>query len=107
MVKKSSDSSQYVTRRHKRPGVITPKLAAELKVLKKMTDDQIDFSDIPLKLDWDNAEIGKFYRPVKQLISLRVDADVLAWFKNHAEGKLYTSLMNKALRTYVIAHERS
>ncbi len=71
-----------------------------------MADDEIDFSDIPLKLDWSKAEIGKFYRPVKELVSLRVDADVLAWFKNQANGKLYTALMNKALRTYVLAHEK-
>lgn len=71
-----------------------------------MTDDDIDFSDIPLKLDWSKAEIGKFYRPVKELVSLRVDADVLTWFKNQANGKLYTALMNKALRMYVLAHEK-
>ncbi len=105
-VKKSSDLSRYVTRRQKRPGVITPKLAAELKVLKEMTDEEIDLSDIPLKLDWSKAEIGKFYRPVKELVSLRVDADVLAWFKNQANGKLYTALMNKALRSYVLAHQK-
>ena len=88
-----------------RPGVITPKLAAELKVLEKMTDEDIDFSDMPIKLDWGQAEIGKFYRPIKALVSLRVDADILAWFKKQANGKLYTNLMNKALRVYVLAHE--
>ena len=72
-----------------------------------MTDDDIDFSDIPLKLDWSKAEVGKFYRPVKKLVSLRVDADILAWFKNQAKGKLYTAMMNKALRMYVLAHEKS
>lgn len=71
-----------------------------------MTDADIDFSDMPLKLDWSKAEIGKFYRPVKELVSLRVDADVLAWFKKQANGKLYTNLMNKALRTYVLANEK-
>ena len=106
MVKKSSGLFQQEKLKRARLSAITPKLAAELKVLKKMTDEEIDLSDIPLKLDWSKAEVGKFYRPVKELVSLRVDADVLAWFKNQANGKLYTNLMNKALRMYVVAHQK-
>lgn len=89
-----------------KPGVITSRLAAELKVLEEMTDDEIDFSDIPLKLDWSKAEIGKFYRPVKELVSLRIDADILAWFKHLSKGKNYTSAMNKALRIFMLTHEK-
>jgi len=40
--------------------------------------------------------VGKFYRPVKQLVSLRVDADVLAWFRSR--GKRYQTYMNEVLR---------
>ena len=40
--------------------------------------------------------VGKFYRPVKQQISLRVDADVLAWFKK--DGRRYQTRINEALR---------
>jgi uncharacterized protein (DUF4415 family) len=40
--------------------------------------------------------IGDFYRPLKKPITLRVDADVLAWFKK--DGKRYQSRMNAALR---------
>jgi uncharacterized protein (DUF4415 family) len=40
--------------------------------------------------------VGRFYRPVKQLLSLRVDADVLAWFR--ARGKRYQTYMNQVLR---------
>jgi len=70
-----------------------------------MSDGDIDFSDIPLKLDWSKAKRGQFYRPIKKLISLRVDADVLAWFKERTKGKQYTSLMNKALRMYILDEE--
>ena len=31
------------------------------------------------------VEIGRFYRPIKQLVSLRVDTEVLAWFEG--EGR--------------------
>jgi uncharacterized protein (DUF4415 family) len=34
--------------------------------------------------DWSGAKRGLFYRPVKQQLTLRLDADVVAWFKTHA-----------------------
>jgi uncharacterized protein (DUF4415 family) len=63
----------------------------------KISDEQIDLSDIPEITDWSNAaRHGKFYRPVKQQTSIRLDADVLAWFK--AQGKGYQTRMNEILR---------
>ena len=60
-------------------------------------DDQLDLSDIPEITDWSNAiRHGQFYRPVKQQTSIRLDADVLAWFK--AQGKGYQTRMNEILR---------
>ena len=48
------------------------------------------------------ARRGVFYRPVKQQITLRLDADVVAWFKQHAsEGREYQSETNRALRRHV------
>ena len=48
-----------------------------------------------------------FYRPVKQQITLRVDADVVAWFKEHAgeNGRGYQTEINKALREHVVRVE--
>ncbi len=60
-------------------------------------DDQLDLSDIPEITDWSNAiRHGQFFRPVKQQMSVRLDADVLAWLK--AQGKGYQTRMNKILR---------
>ena len=60
-------------------------------------DDQLDLSDIPEIKDWSNAvRHNQFYRPVKQQTSIRLDADVLAWFK--AQGKGYQTRMNEILR---------
>ena len=60
-------------------------------------DDQLDLSDIPEITDWSNAvRHNQFYRPVKQQTSIRLDADVLAWFK--AQGKGYQTRMNEILR---------
>ena len=60
-------------------------------------DGQLDLSDIPEITDWSNAvRQNQFYRPVKQQTSIRLDADVLAWFK--AQGKGYQTRMNEILR---------
>jgi uncharacterized protein (DUF4415 family) len=61
-----------------------------------MADAKIDYSDAPEVEPPANVEVGRFYRPVKQLISIRVDADVLAWFR--AGGKKYQTYMNEVLR---------
>lgn len=81
---------------------ITPEIANELKSLAARPSNQIDFTDIPEILNWSHAVVGKFYRPIKQPVNLRVDADVLAWFKSL--GKKYQSKMNEALRSYMHAH---
>ena len=57
---------------------------------------KIDFSDAPEATNSAKTLVGRFYRPVKQLISLRVDADVLAWFRGR--GTKYQTYMNQVLR---------
>jgi uncharacterized protein (DUF4415 family) len=47
---------------------------------------------------------GRFYKPVKKPISIRLDADVLAWFQ--ARGGRYQRLINEALREYMEQHSR-
>jgi len=69
--------------------------------LAAMPDDQIDTSDIPEVLDWSGAVRGGLYRPRKEVITIRVDADVLAWFKERAQGRGYQTEINRALRQYI------
>ena len=74
----------------------------ELSFLEGRPDDQIDTDDIPEVLDWSNARRGLFYRPIKQQITLRLDADLVAWFKAHArDGRGYQTDINNALREHV------
>jgi uncharacterized protein (DUF4415 family) len=61
-----------------------------------MKDEDIDLSDIPEKLDWSNAVVGKFYRPRKKSLTIRIDSDVLAWVKS--QGKGYQTRINSYLR---------
>ena len=100
MAKKKSASS----RREKRVAAselfttpLTDKERRDLKRLARKRDDQIDYSDAPEKhLLPTEVQIGRFYRPIKQLVSIRVDADVLAWFRSR--GKRYQTYMNDVLR---------
>jgi len=48
--------------------------------------------------------MGKFYRPVKKAISIRMDADVLAWLKSQSEK--YQQLINYICRQYYLQHRK-
>jgi uncharacterized protein (DUF4415 family) len=83
---------------------LSKKLAKELADVAALPDDQIDFSDIPEITDWSNAVVGKFYRPVKKALTLRIDADVLAWLKSQGAG--YQTRVNRLLRQVMLAKLR-
>jgi uncharacterized protein (DUF4415 family) len=81
--------------------------AAELKALARLPDEAIDTSHAPELPDWSGAKRGLFYRPVKQQLTLRLDADVVAWFKQHAgPAGGYQTRINLALRDYVARQAR-
>jgi uncharacterized protein (DUF4415 family) len=68
----------------------------EIAALKKMKDVEIDKSDIPEMTDWNGAVVGKFFRPIKEPVTIRIDADVLDWLKS--TGKGYQTRINQLLR---------
>jgi uncharacterized protein (DUF4415 family) len=81
---------------------LTAKQKKELAALARLPDDKIDTRAIPEVRDWSGAKRGLFYRPVKQQLTLRLDADVVAWFKDHApSGEGYQTDINRALREHV------
>jgi uncharacterized protein (DUF4415 family) len=73
----------------------------QLEHLAALPDEAIDLSDIPETLDWAQAQVGRFYRPIKQSVTMRLDADVLEWFKANS-GK-YQSRMNQVLREFMLS----
>jgi uncharacterized protein (DUF4415 family) len=78
---------------------------AELAALAALPDDEIDTRDMPEVRDWSGAQRGLFFRPIKQQLTLRLDADVIAWFKRHTpQGQGYQTRINRALREYVAQH---
>jgi uncharacterized protein (DUF4415 family) len=74
----------------------------ELAALVLKTEKDIDFSDIPTttSADWKGAVRGKFYRPIKQQLTVRIDADVVEWLRNQGSG--YQSRMNEILRATML-----
>lgn len=86
---------------------LTDKQRIHLESLAKKPDDPIDVSDLPELTDAQLAELrpAGFYRPVKQQITARVDADVLAWLKS--QGKGYQSRINAILRREMLEQRQS
>jgi len=77
---------------------MTPSRRRKLTHLAERPDSEIDFSDIPpLKENfWRNAVRNPFYRPVKQQLTVRLDADVVAWLRQQGRG--YQTRLNRVLR---------
>lgn len=78
------------------PRKLSKKLEGELRALEAMGDKDIDYSDIPQRTDWRGAVVGRFYRPMKTPLTVRIDADVLAWLRS--KGKGYQTRLNRILR---------
>ena len=78
-------------------GKVKSARADEIRALKRMREREIDTSDIQPTLEWGKAVVGKFYRPIKKPLTIRLDADVLCWLKG--QGKGYQTRINAILRS--------
>lgn len=79
----------------------------ELAKLAALPEEGIDTADIPEAPaeSWAQAVRPDFYRPLKQPVTIRLDRDVVAWFK--ARGARYQTEVNRVLRQYMEDHLRS
>jgi len=91
-----------------KPSASTKTSKTDWERLEAMTDDDIDFSDIPelTPEQFAKATVLKGLKPVKgkTLVSLRIDQDVLEWFK--AQGAGYQTRINQLLRAYIEVHQK-
>ena len=71
-----------------------------LERLATLSDDEIDTDDIPEAPaeNWAFAKRPGLYRPIKRHVTMRLDADVIEWFKAQAQGRGYQSEINRVLR---------
>ncbi len=70
--------------------------------LNAMSDEDIDTSDIP-ELDDEFFQQAELHLPVKKPVTIRLDADVLEWFKGQGQG--YQTRINNLLRKYMETHQ--
>jgi uncharacterized protein (DUF4415 family) len=77
---------------------LTPAGKRKLAELAQRPDEEIDYSDIPPLTEsfWKYAARNPFYRPVKQQLTVRLDADVVAWLRRQGRG--YQTRLNRVLR---------
>lgn len=75
---------------------LTKRQAREIAAIAAKKDADIDLSEMPEVVDWSGAEMGKFYRPPKKPVTMRLDADVVEWLKSYGPG--YQTKANMLLR---------
>ncbi len=92
----------------KKKSIAQTKTDREIETLKTMPDSEIDYTDIPRQdpndPKWRKAVVGRFYRPIKQPIALRLDADLIAWLKSKGPG--YQSRINEIIRKQMMADRK-
>jgi uncharacterized protein (DUF4415 family) len=85
---------------------LTPARKRRLAKLAEQTDAQIDTSDTPPLSDefWAKAVRNPFYHPVKQQLTVRLDADVVEWLRRQAgkSGRGYQTKLNAMLRNAML-----
>ena len=71
--------------------------------LEASKDADIDFSDMPALSEefLQNAELRS---PPKQAVTMRLDADIVTWFKEQGQG--YQTRINKLLRAYMVEQQK-
>lgn len=69
--------------------------------LAAMRNEDIDYSDIPKLTDAFWAALALAPTGKKQMVSLRIDGDLLGWYRGRGKG--YQALMNNVLRAYAQA----
>lgn len=83
-----------------------PELQAQLDTLAALPENHIDTDDIPEAApdNWLHAKRPGLYRPVKKPVTLRLDVDVVEWFKDHAQSGGYQTEINRVLRRHVMGN---
>jgi uncharacterized protein (DUF4415 family) len=102
----SSPLAELIDRKGNYMKKVPKSIRKELMALANRPESEIDYSDIPetTPKDWAGAVRGKFYRPIKQQLTVRIDADVLEWLKSYGKG--YQSRLNAILRSAMLGKSR-
>lgn len=78
-------------------------MGRKLTAVENAALDALGGNPAPEAGNWDRAVRGGFYRPAKRPVTMRLDADVLEWFRSrHPDG--YQTRINAVLREYIARH---
>ena len=82
---------------------LTERERAEIAEIAALPDDEIDTVDVPEAPaeNWAHARSSSAERRPKQPVTIRLDTDIVAWFRDHAPAGRYQSEINRVLRGYV------
>ncbi|MFP5228709.1 MAG: BrnA antitoxin family protein [Acidobacteriota bacterium] len=75
---------------------LTREQKRQIAVIAAKKDADIDLSDAPEVVDWSAAEMGRFSRPGKKPVTMRLDTDLVDWLKSYGPG--YQTRVNHLLR---------
>ncbi len=75
---------------------LTKEQRRDIAAIGRKKSKDIDLSEMPEVLDWSGAEIGKFHRPGKKPVTMRLDEDIIDWLKSFGRG--YQTKANLLLR---------
>jgi uncharacterized protein (DUF4415 family) len=98
----ASDDPAHISSAHERQlamndavtkKALNPEQLARLQALAAMPEEAIDTADIPEVQDWSGAIRGGLFRPRKMAVTIRLDADLLAFFKSG--GRRYQTRINR------------
>jgi uncharacterized protein (DUF4415 family) len=84
---------------------LTKQQKRDIRAVAAKRNEDIDFSDTTAVVDRSQAEIGKFYRPTKMPVTMRLDSDIIAWLK--ADGRGYQTKANWLLRHAMLHSTRN
>lgn len=80
------------------------RIYSDLKRIDAMSEEDIDYSEIPEFDEEFLKSVEMKFSPGKKQIALRIDTDVLEWMKS--QGKGYQSRINAILRAYYDTHNK-
>ncbi len=75
---------------------LTREQKRQITAIAAQKDGEIDLTEMPEVTDWSGAEVGKFYRPPKKPVTMRLDTDIVEWLKSYGRG--YQTRVNHLLR---------
>lgn len=75
---------------------LTKEQKRQISTIATKKDTDIELTEMPEVLDWRGAVVGKFHRPPKKPVTMRLDTDIVDWLKSYGPG--YQTRVNHLLR---------